>query len=460
MESLSRCAALAPGHHRARNDLGKALHDLGCIEPAVEHFKAVAHSTTGGPLRDHALLNLAIMLPGSPADDNAAVLSWRRRWAQSVLSKKPRPQGARHTVSSRPIKVGYVSAFFQTPNWMKPVWALFNHHDRERFELHLFSDAGRDRLDPGYRPRPEDHFYDISGQNNPAVAKRIRAAGLDVLIDLNGYSAPQRLGVFALRPCPLIVGWFNMYATTGMDCFDYLIGDEHVIAPEEEPHYCEKILRVAGSYLSFTVEHPAPDPVPPPCLESGAATIGCLASQYKINDSVLNAWAEILDGAGAARLLIRNGALGDPAAQTHFRERMCRHGIDVERVTLLGPAPHYEFIKTYNQVDFALDTFPYNGGTTTMEAIWQGVPLLSFNGDRWASRTSASILTAAGLGEFVAADRAGYIAQAVELADVGRSGAKLAELRATMRDRLRASQVMDVAGFARAMEALYRQLLT
>jgi predicted O-linked N-acetylglucosamine transferase (SPINDLY family) len=155
---------------------------------------------------------------------------------------------------------------------------------------------------------------------------------------------------------------------------------------------------------------------PPPCLAAGFITFASLCSQYKINDEVIEAWAMILRQAPEARLLIKNAALGDSTNRAALHERFGRWEIPPTRVLLEGPAKHEAFLAAYERVDIALDTFPYNGGTTTMEALWQGVPVLTFNGDRWASRQSRSLLLAAGLDDWVMPDRDAYIARAVTLA--------------------------------------------
>src|SRR5262249_3734052 len=154
-------------------------------------------------------------------------------------------------------------------NWMKPVWGLINHHDRDRFEIHLFSDGPEAAIGQSYRKDPRDRFHDTSGLANPALAQLIEELEIDLLIDLNGYSRPSRLPLFNLRPAPVQAAWFNMYATSGLSGFDYLIGDEHVIPPEEEQFYGERVVRVSGSYLTFEVTYPVPDVAPPPCLQGG-----------------------------------------------------------------------------------------------------------------------------------------------------------------------------------------------
>jgi predicted O-linked N-acetylglucosamine transferase (SPINDLY family) len=448
--AFERCSTADPA---ALHEHGKALFQLGCVERAMPLLRRAA-TATPDDMKAQALENLAIIAPGSPDDDNRSVLETRRRWAQRLAARPPRP--ARHR--NGPLRIGYVSCFFHRPNWMKPVWALINRHDRERVEVHLFSDAPAERVQGGYRPDPRDRFHDISGQPNEAAADAIATADVDVLVDLNGYSAVRRLGLYPLRPAPLVIGWFNSYATSGLDCFDYLIGDEHVIPPAEEPYYVERIVRVPSSYLTFEVDHPAPDVAMAPILAAGRMTIGCLASQYKITDQVVRTWAEILRRCPETRLLIRNATLGPAETRDHLAGRFAGCGIGRDRLLLEGPAGHFDFLGTYDRVDFAVDPFPYSGGTTTMEALWQGVPVVTFDGDRWASRTSVSLLRAAGLGEFVAGSLQEYVELCVRLSSAADTPDRLQAFRAGIRERLRASPVCDAATFARNMEALYLRL--
>jgi protein O-GlcNAc transferase len=196
--------------------------------------------------------------------------------------------------------------------------------------------------------------------------------------------------------------------------------------------------------------------VPPPCLAHRHLTFGSFASQYKLTDEVIAAWATILCRVPTSRLLLKNRALGEASNQAALYERFRGLGIDAKRVELEGPDEHYQFLAAYGRVDIALDTFPYNGGTTTTEALWAGVPVLTFNGDRWASRTSRSLLLAAGLDLWCAPDLDGYINRAVALADSPATFLELATLRENMRTRLRANLVCDSAGLCRALESLYR----
>ena len=336
---------------------------------------------------------------------------------------------------------------------MKPVWGLVNAHDRAGFAVHLLSDATEEECAAaGYRPDPRDTFVAIRGLDNEQAAERIAAAELDLLVDLNGYSALGRLPVVAYRPARAVVAWFNHFATSGMTTYDCLIGDPVVVHADEEIHYTEKIVRVSGTYLTFDVAYAVPPVEPAPARRNGHVTFGCFASQYKLTPQVVRAWAAILDGAPDAALLVKNRTMQAECNRVSLLQRFTELGVDPARITLEPGAPHYDYLAAYSRVDVALDPFPYNGGTTTSEALWQGVPVLCFDGDRWAARQGASLLRAAGLDEFVAHDEADYIARGIQL------GRGFADERMTMRTRLAASSMMDTTAFAREMESIYRRV--
>jgi len=438
----------------AQHNLGRALFKLGQVDEALDLFRQAA--ARGSPALPEAAI--ALIIPGSPASDNQAVLDARRNWAEHQrFPTRTTARSLRPAPGNRLLRIGYVSAFFQDHNWMKPVWGLINHHDRTHFEVHLFSDAPAARIRHGYRAHPQDQFHETTSLSNEALCQRIEQAEIDLLVDLNGYSTMERLPLFSLRPAQVGVGWFNMYATTGISSYDYLIGDDIVIPREEERFYCEKIARVPGSYLTFEVTYPVPDVKDPPCLTNRAITFGSLASQYKITNEVIRAWSRILKQVPSSSLLLKNGALGSAGTREFVQDLFERQGVRRERVRLEGPSDHYQFLETYGGIDIALDTFPYNGGTTTTEAIWQGIPVVTFSGDRWASRTSASILESAGLDELVGHSLEDYISIAIGLAN---SPDRLVDLRRNMRTRLLHAPVCDTESFARNMEQLYTEMLT
>lgn len=452
-EALQRAVALRPSAYGARCSLAEALFQLGDVDGAVAEYHCAARCDDP-EIRLIALANIACVAPGSAGFDNAAVLMARRRWGDAAgRADRVVPSAAPHN-TGKP-RVGYLSAFFGERNWMKFVWGVINHHDRDRFEIHLLSDGDDPSAESGYVDHAKDYIWQIKNMPNADLARHIADAGLDVLVDLNGYSWQRRLPLFRYRPAPLQVSWMGMYGTTGIPEIDCVVGDDAVIPAEEERFYCERVVRVPGSYLAFTVTYPVPDVAPPPSLAAGRLTFGCLASAYKLTEPTIEAYARILHGAPTSRLLLRNRTLDEASNCAALLSRFARHGIAVDRLMLEGGAEHFEFLRTYDRVDLALDTFPYNGGTTTSEALWQGVPTLTFNGDRWASRTSRSLLLAAGLGEFVATDQASFEAAAITLAAAPDTPGRLLSLRAGMRERLRVSTACDVETLCRSLETLY-----
>ncbi len=456
IDSFRRTLQIDAEHAESHHNLARALYEMGEIDSGIDHFR---RATSLG-LKTLPLEAIATMIPGAPSANNQTILQVRQLWADRFAApNEPAPTFAsRSRDPERCLRIGYVSAFFARHNWMKPVWGLINNHDRDNFEIHLFSDAAESEIQYGYAKRPEDRFHDTSKLANPELADLIQGQEIDILVDLNGYSCLNRLPLMASRPAPVIVAWFNMYATSGMKCFDYLIGDEHVAPAEEDAFYTEQVIRLPVSYLTFELNYPVPNVAPAPCLSNGYVTFGSLASQYKITPAVIDAWAQILRGCPNSKLLLKNAALADDGNRSYVHDRFDKLGIEGDRILLEGPADHFAFLETYNDIDAALDTFPYNGGTTTMEAIWQGVPVLTFYGDRWASRTSATILRNAALEHLVAGDVDRYIQQAIRLGSDPQSSHKLKETRMKMRPGLLQVSIVNVQRLAESMESQYRAI--
>jgi protein O-GlcNAc transferase len=404
--------------------------------------------------------SLATLIPALPEADHRRILETRRTFARKLATwtgtawpvEDDRPP-LRHR--DDPLRIGYVSAFFHNANYTKPVWALINQHDRSAFQIYLFSDSPPDAAMPCYQPHPADEVHDVRALDNERLASLVRSCEIDVLVDLNAYSFECRLGLFLRHPAPVNVAWWAMYATSGLPGLDYLVGDDEMIKPGEEAFYTERLVRLPLSYLTFRVDYPVPPVVAPPCVERGYVTFGSLVAQYKVTPQVLDAWCEILRRAENARLLLANQALKSLQNRAYVLEQFQRRGVNPERLTLHGPADHFTYLKHYDGMDIALDAFPYNGGTTTIEAVWQGVPVLTFDGDRWVSRTSQTLLRRSHLGEFVARDVNDMVERAVHWASQPDTPQRLAALRGDMRQKLSVSAACDTAGLARAMEQFY-----
>lgn len=441
----------------ATYEVARSSFQLGDLETARQSFQSTAQASDSA----QAWLSLAKIIPGVPSATHREIREVRVAFAERLRreigspANQPRPN---HRPHGDRLRVGYLSAFFERANYMKPVWGLINHHDRTRFEIHLFSDSPLGNGWQGYRASPEDHVHEVAKLDHVGLAELIRECQIDILIDLNGYSASDRLALFLEPVAPVVAAWFNMYGTSGLPGIDWIIGDREVIRESEEAEYTERVACLPGSYLTFEVGHRAPPIVPPPCSTSRQFTFGSLVAQYKITAPVLDAWADILRQADGSRLVLANRALQSTCNREYVCRQFADRGVAAERIVLLPPAEHYEYLSYYDRIDLALDAFPYNGGTTTMEAIWQGVPVLTFDGDRWASRTSQTLLRRTHLADFVAPGPREYIETAVAIARDPQTPSRLATLRSEMRERLLQSLACDTAALAREMERIYVQM--
>jgi len=423
-----------------------------------------------------ALENLAAIAPGVPSFSMEKILEVRRALGLAMASPEKHPASCLNDVRSgaatgaagvpprtlgkpgEPLRVAYLSAHFGRPAYMGPVWALVNHHDRARVKIFLLSDADVASDFADYIPREEDTIVDISTASDAQLTAFIKAQGIDILVDLSGYSYRPRLTLFARRAAPVVATWFNMYATSGLPGIDYIIGDNHVVRPGEEQFYSEKVLRLPQSYLTFMPWENRPPVGLSPCAGGAPFTFGSLVSLYKITEPVVDAWCAMLTQAPASRLLIANADLKSTHNREHFIARFESRGIDPARLILRDPAPHDRFLRYYEEIDLALDSFPYSGGTTTMEALWQGVPVLTHNGAGWPARTTGTLLAGTHLADFCCRDVGEYIERGTAWAVDPVSPARLAALRYAMREKLRESSSLDGAALARHMESLYANM--
>jgi protein O-GlcNAc transferase len=444
--------------------LARSLFQLGDIQAALRELQRVAQSRDAESRRA-ALGKIAVAAPGAPKLNNAQILKARRQWAELERRAELRqststgPLRESSISARRKVRLGYVSAFFAERNWMKPIWGTLQAHDRRRFEIHLFIERGLPKSCHGYVPHKSDRVHVLDHLSNEQAANLVAKAKIDILVDLNAYSYPGRFGLFLRKPAPIQLGLFANFATTGVAAFNYAVADHATLPPGEERFCSERILRVVGSYLAFAVPYRVPKIVSPPCLRSRRITFGCLAPQYKITPDVIAVFARILRLVPSSRLFLKNTCFREKGNRTFVRASFQRHGVSSKRLICEGPAEHFDFLKAYAHIDIAVDTFPYSGGTTTMEALWQGVPVLTFPGDRWVSRTTSSLLQAAGLQDWIVPSRRAFIKRAVALAKSPYTRAQLSLLRATMRDRLRGSAACDVIGLCRQLENHYLAMI-
>ncbi|MEM9589062.1 MAG: tetratricopeptide repeat protein, partial [Planctomycetota bacterium] len=229
--ALEQAVAIEPRNAEARHELGRALYKLGGVALASEHLERATELCD----KIDPWIALATLAPGNPLYEQADIMKIRKQLASRLANRDRKAVSSRERRPGKP-RVGYVSSWFDRPNYMKPVWALINHHDRSQFEIHLFSDTAIDSGFPGYVDHVEDRLHATGGLSNDQLADRIQSESIDLLIDLNAYSTTERLGLFTAPTAPVTAAWFNMYATSGLPGFDYLIGDQATIRPGDQDH--------------------------------------------------------------------------------------------------------------------------------------------------------------------------------------------------------------------------------
>lgn len=433
----------------------RCLYQLGATTDAVQAFRDLAETHDNYA----AWCNLATIIPGCAQSDNQDVLQTRRGFAAKLSTACEYSVPAQRVEGRERLRIGYVSAFFHRQNYMKPVWSMLNAHDRSKLEIELFADDSQGEELQWFEAGQRDRVHLTGALSNEELVQLLRSRDLDVLVDLNGYSIPERLPVYSQPLARVGMAWFNMYATSALPAFDYIVGDSCVIPDAEDCYYTEKVLRLPVCYLTFDVSYEAPPIADLPCMRGQEFTFGSLVSQYKVTPEVIAAWSEILIRAPQSRLLLGNRGLASSSNRDYVVHEFSRRGVNSERLGFLPPAKHLDFLRYYDQFDVALDAFPYNGGTTTTEAIWQGVPVLAFQGDRWAARTSSTLLHHAGLGEFVAKDLREYIELGVRLANDSRSPLRLARIRSSMRETILESGICNAGRLAQALEDVFARVV-
>jgi len=328
--------------------------------------------------------------------------------------------------------------------------------DPQKLELFAYSTQIQDDELTTRMQRSIPNWRQVAHLTSEHLADAIRADRIDILVDLSGNTGASRLSTFARKPAPVAVTWLGYFATTGVETIDYVLCNEVLVPREEEWQWVERPWRMPGTYFCFST--PSVDvPVSlPPCLESGFVTFGSFNNLNKLSDGAAQVWSDVLKAVPRSRLLLRAEALQNAETIAGVYRRFADLGISPERLQLEGYLSDYAaHLAGYNRVDIALDSFPYAGGTTTVESLWMGVPVITHKGDRFVSHMGENILYQAGLADWIAADTGAFIAKAAGLAA---DQAALAAVRANLRPMLAASPLFDARGFARDLEQAFREM--
>ncbi|HEX8957679.1 MAG TPA: peptide-binding protein, partial [Burkholderiaceae bacterium] len=394
---------------------------------------------------------------------DAAAHTQRAAFYGAIVTRRatPFPHGTAHKDPARQLRIGFVSGDLKA----HPVGYFIDNvlqalADRHSDELHLSVYSNTPSVD-GVTERIKRHcasWLDVSPLTDAHVAQRIHSDGIDILIDLSGHTAHNRLPVFAWKPAPIQASWLGYFATTGVQEIDYLIADPWSVPESDESDFTETIWRLPETRLCFTPPDAAVAPGTLPALRNGHITFACFNNLGKMGPEVVALWAAILHATPGSRLFLKAKQLGQAAIDERVRSQFAAHGIAPGRLRIEGASPRLQYLAAYNEADIALDPFPYTGGTTTAEALWMGVPVLTLQGRRMIARQGASLLHNAGLGDWIAESRDAYLQQAAtRAADLP----ALSQLRTGLRPQVLASPVFNAPRFAghftAAMRGMWRR---
>lgn len=420
---------------------------------ATAHYKALLARV---PSNDQVRRSGLVALEYDPAVSAADRLLLAHAWGSLVIDKaggvRNRPRLCSPT--DRVLRVGYLTADACQHTVGLFIKDILKAHDQSIFRPYVYSSGAlEDWVTSNIKTSVE--YKQIATLDDKSVASLIKQDQIDILVDLSGHTAGSRLSVFALRPAPVMVSWLGYFASTGLKYVDAVLLDEWHVTNNTAKAFCENIINIQGGRFCYVPVPWMPEVSELPAVRNGYVTFGSFNNTSKYSEKVFEVWADALRHVSRSRLVLKWRTFNDKA----FRERVLavfnKNGIDPARIELRGPSFHPDMLREYADIDIALDPFPFSGGLTSCEALWMGVPVVTWPQERVVSRQTYAFLSAIGLKELVVDSAENYVAIAARLAG---DLPQLAELRCTLRDRMRSSPLMDVLARTRELERVYLNL--
>ena len=450
---VERALQLAPTLATANNIRATFYYKIGDAASAFSYYSTALANQPG---EDYIWSNRLLMLNYlgiSPQQQ----LAEHRQWGDFFVRKYRdcRPKWQNEMDGDRRLRIGYVSADFCQHSVAYFIAPILLAHDRACYEIYCYSNVRKpDKFTE--RIKAFDVVWrDISAINDIAAASIIADDRIDILVDLGGHTSHNRLPVFALHPAPIQMTYLGYPTTTGLSTIAYRLTDSLADPPGMTEHlYSEHLLRLDPCFLCYNPLSDAPPVAPTPVAKHGAITFGSFNNLAKVSDPCIAMWADILHAVPEATLTIKTEALNHATARDNMLQRFAKREIDPGRLRLIGHIPNaLQHLAAYNEIDIALDTWPYHGTTTTCEAMWMGVPVVTLAGNIHVSRVGVSLLTVVGLPELIAKNPEEYVSIAVSLAA---DKERLTHLRQGMRQRMIESPLLDMKSMARRVEDVYR----
>jgi len=452
-DAYEKALRLQPTYPKARTSLGLLLLAQGRQEEAVRTLLQAVETSPSNAEAASALLFALNYTEREPAEVFQA-----HRTCAAVLTPTAGTHAAVaiHPNRNRRLRIGYVSADFRHHSVACFVEPLLRHHDRNRFHITCYADVEiPDEVTTRLQGLADD-WRPLWGVSDEKAAQTVRDDGIDILIDLGGHTGPNRLAVFARKPAPVQVTYLGYPNTTGLDAMDYRLTDALADPPQADRFHTEKLVRLPHGFLCYQPPSDAPAPERAPCTVNGQITFGSFNNLAKVTPEMVELWAKLLQDTPDSRLLLKYRLLSDPSTAERFQRLFAEAGITGDRLELVDwVAGRGNHLAMYGKVDIALDTFPYNGTTTTCEALWMGVPVVTWMGATHAGRVGASLLTRLQLEGLVATSATEYIRIASELA---RDFGNLEALRQDLRSSVRDSGLCNGEHFTRDLETALRKM--
>jgi len=448
---LRKAADLAQNVPEVSANLANALKERGDLDEALALLRKAASTAANPQIASNFLFSMHFDPAVGPEELFAAHREWNKSFAAPLVHEILPHQNDQSR--DRRLRIGYMSADLRNHPVGRFMLPLLENHNRKSFEIFCYSGTRRpDEISERLKLRC-DIWRPIAGASDAQLAQVVREDRIDILVDLAMHTDAGRLLTFARKPAPVQVTYLAYCGTTGLDAIDYRLTDPYLDPPgTNEQFYSEQSVRLTGSYWCYQASADCPPAGALPAATAGFVTFGCFNHAAKVSGQSLQIWRDLLSGVPHSRLML-HAACGEH--RRRITEFMAGRGIDSGRLEFVDRVPYTEYSQQYQRIDIALDPFPYAGGTTTCDSLWMGVPVVTLAGRTPVSRSGASILANADLAELVTSSSEQYINTATQLAnDIDR----LAELRATVRERLMASPLMDARAFTRSVEDAFRKM--
>lgn len=450
--SYQRAIALRPDYATPHNNLGNVLKDLGQVEEALESYR---RAITLKPDYVDADSNRLFCLNYASGVSSEALLAEHRAWDRRHASNLAAPIHANSRDPERQLRIGYVSGDFHAHPVGYFLTSVLAAHDPSVMEMFCYSNSAAEDDRTAKLRAAVDHWRSLVGVPDEDAAAMIRRDGIDILVDLSGHTAGNRLVLFTHRPAPVQASWLGYPGTTGLSSIDYLLMDAAAV-PEGAERWCsETVVRLPHGRFCYAPPDYAPDVIDRNPRDNAPVTFGSFNYPTKIGPDVVRVWAEVLKAVPGSRLVLKWRRLDDPTLCRRFGEAFAAAGVEPERLELREQSPHAEMLAEYGGIDIALDPFPFCGGLTSCEALWMGVPVVTLPGETIASRQTLGFLEVLGLDGLAAKTEADYVRIA---ADLAADPARRAGLRASLRPRMVASPLCDGPSFSSTLETAYRQM--